>query len=136
MRQIRLTTEQPFDIDRASNSHSVNRWPQKLPGNRAVPFLEPQITGRGVHVWPFDPLFPLDVRFLLLNRKQDIRMHRPDHLELIYIESGDVVYQYEERQLLLGKGDIVLVGNNAFHRCRKATIRAHKGVRSSPSCRK
>jgi AraC-like DNA-binding protein/quercetin dioxygenase-like cupin family protein len=93
----------------------------KVHWEAAVPFLEPQITGRGDHVWPFDPSFPLDVRFLLLNRKQDVRMHRPDHLELIYIESGDVVYQYEERQLLLGKGDIVLVGNSAYHRCRKSS---------------
>lgn len=86
----------------------------------AVPFIEPQITNRGIHVWPFDPSFPLDVRFLLLNRKQDVPMHRPDHLELIYIESGEVLYQYQEQQLLLRKGDIVLVGNNAYHRCRKS----------------
>jgi AraC-like DNA-binding protein/quercetin dioxygenase-like cupin family protein len=87
----------------------------------AVRFLEPQITNRGIHVWPFNPEFPLDVRFLLLNRKQDVPMHRPDHLELIYIESGEVVYQYQERQLLLKKGDIVIVGNNAYHRCRKTS---------------
>ncbi len=48
-------------------------------------------------------------------------MHRPDHLGLIYIESGEVVYQYQERQLLLKKGDIVIVGNNACHRCRKTS---------------
>jgi AraC family transcriptional regulator, transcriptional activator of pobA len=87
----------------------------------AVPFIEPQITSRGVHVWPFDPAFPLDVRFLLLNRKQDVPMHRPDHLELIYIESGEVRYQYQDQQLLLRKGDIVLVGNNAYHRCLKSS---------------
>src|SRR5262249_16765958 len=60
-------------------------------------------------------------RFFLLNRKQDVPLHRPDHLELIYIESGDVVYQYQDQQLLLRKGDIVLVGNRAFHRCRKTS---------------
>jgi len=87
----------------------------------ALPFLEPQITSRGVHVWPFNPSFPLDVRFFLLNRKHDVPMHRPDHLELIYIESGEVVYQYEDRQLVLRRGDIVLVGNNAYHRCRKTS---------------
>lgn len=87
----------------------------------AVPFLEPQITSRGVHVWPFNPSFPLDVRFFLLNRKHDVPMHRPDHLELIYIESGEVAYQHEDRQLLLRRGDIVLVGNNAHHRCRKTS---------------
>ncbi len=93
----------------------------KFTWEAAVPFLEPQITSRGIHVWPFNPGFPLDVRFLLLNRKQDVPMHRPDHLELIYIESGEVVYQHQERQLLLKKGDIVLVGNNAYHRCRKTS---------------
>jgi AraC-like DNA-binding protein/quercetin dioxygenase-like cupin family protein len=93
----------------------------KVNWESAVPFIEPQITNRGVHVWPFNPDFPLDVRFLLLNRKQDVPMHRPDHLELIYIESGEVVYQYQERQFLLKKGDIVIVGNNAYHRCRKTS---------------
>jgi AraC-like DNA-binding protein/quercetin dioxygenase-like cupin family protein len=93
----------------------------KLPWEAAVPILESQITNRGIHVWPFNPEFPLDVRFLLLNRKQDVPLHRPDHLELIYIESGDVVYQYQDQQLLLRKGDIVLVGNRAFHRCRKTS---------------
>jgi AraC-like DNA-binding protein/quercetin dioxygenase-like cupin family protein len=99
----------------------VSHMATKFNWESAVPFLQPQITNRGVHVWPFNPDFPLDVRFLLLNRKQDVPMHRPDHLELIYIESGEVVYQYQERQLLLKKGDIVIVGNNAYHRCRKTS---------------
>jgi len=86
----------------------------------ALPVIEPQITNRGLHVWPFDPSFPVDVRFFLLNREHDIPLHRPDHLEVIYIESGEVVYQSRERECLLRKGDIVVVGDKAFHRCRKS----------------
>ena len=86
----------------------------------ALRVIEPQISNSGVHVWPFEPSFPLDVRFFLLNRKHDIPMHRPDHLEVIYIESGEVVYESQKRECLLRKGDIVIAGDKAFHRVRKS----------------
>lgn len=85
----------------------------------ALRVIEPQITTSGLHVWPFEPSFPVDVRFFLLNRKHDIPMHRPDHLEVIYIESGEVVYQSQRRECLLRKGDIVVASDKAFHRVRK-----------------
>jgi len=86
----------------------------------ALRVIEPQITNQGLHVWPFNPTFPVDVRFFLLNREHDIPPVRPDHLEVIYIESGEVVYESRERQCLLKKGDIVIAGDTASHRCRKS----------------
>ena len=86
----------------------------------ALRVIEPQITNQGLHVWPFNPTFPVDVRFFLLNREHDIPPVRPDHLEVIYIESGEVVYESRERQCLLKKGDIVVAGDTASHRCRKS----------------
>lgn len=90
----------------------------KLCWEPAVPIIEPQIKDTGLHVWPFNPSFPVDVRFFLLNRQHDIPLHHPDHLELIYIESGEVVYQSWDREYLLQKGDMVVVGDRAYHRCR------------------
>jgi AraC family transcriptional regulator, transcriptional activator of pobA len=86
----------------------------------ALRVIEPQITNQGRHVWPFNPSFPVDVRFFLLNRQREIPLVRPDHLEVIYIESGEVVYESREGQCLLKKGDIVVVGDSVSHRCRKS----------------
>lgn len=92
----------------------------ELKWESALPVIEPQITNQGCHVWPFNPAFPVDVRFFLLNRQREIPLVRPDHLEVIYIESGEVVYESREGQCLLKKGDIVVVGDSASHRCRKS----------------
>jgi AraC family transcriptional activator of pobA len=93
-----------------------------------LPVIEPQITHRGLHVWPFDPAFPVDVRFFVLNRDREIPLLRPDHLEVIYIESGEVVYQYRERECVLQKGDVVVVGNRVLHRCRKGGSSVQRGA--------
>lgn len=69
------------------------------------------------HQWPLDPFFPLDVRFLRLNRKYDVPLHRPDHLEIVYLEAGEVGYQVGDRTCLLRKGGIIVVGDGILHRC-------------------
>jgi AraC-like DNA-binding protein len=93
---------------------------RELKWESALRVIEPQITNQGRHVWPFNPSFPVDVRFFLLNRQRDIPLVRPDHLEIIYIESGEVVYESRNGQCLLKKGDIVVVGDSVSHRCRKS----------------
>ncbi|HEY7307644.1 MAG TPA: AraC family transcriptional regulator [Bryobacteraceae bacterium] len=93
---------------------------RELKWESALRVIEPQITNQGRHVWPFNPSFPVDVRFFLLNRQHDIPLVRPDHLEVIYIESGEVVYESRNGQCLLRKGDIVVVGDSVSHRCRKS----------------
>jgi hypothetical protein len=93
---------------------------RELNWESALRVIEPQITNQGLHVWPFNPAFPLDVRFFVLNREHEIPLVRPNHLEVIYIESGDVVYESRDRQCLLKKGDIVVVGDSVSHRCRKS----------------
>jgi AraC-like DNA-binding protein len=85
----------------------------------ALAAIEPRIAANGHQVWPFDPSFPLDLRFWLLNRERDIQPHQPDHLEIIYHESGEVIYQSQNDQYLLRKGDLVIVNGNTFHRCCK-----------------
>jgi len=79
--------------------------------------VDRNIDARCLHVWPFEGSFPADVRFLLLNRSHDVPFHRPDHLEVVYIESGEIGYQVHDRELLLRPGDLVVVGDGIFHRC-------------------
>jgi AraC-like DNA-binding protein len=94
--------------------------PRELDWESALSVIEPQITNQGLHVWPFNPSFPLDVRFFLLNRERDIPPVRPNHLEVIYVESGEVVYESRELKRLLKKGDIVVAGDRVSHRCCKS----------------
>lgn len=72
---------------------------RELHWESALRVIEPQITNQGLHVWPFNPSFPVDVRFFLLNRQREIPLVRPDHLEVIYIESGEVVLRVPGRAM-------------------------------------
>jgi AraC family transcriptional regulator, transcriptional activator of pobA len=74
------------------------------------------------HHWPFEPSFPLDVRFLCLNRHHDVPLHRPDHLEIVYLEEGEVGYQVGSRTCMLRPGDIIVVGSNISHRCLRTSF--------------
>jgi AraC-like DNA-binding protein len=78
--------------------------------------VAPQINAEGVHVWPFDPAFPIDVRFLLLGRRHNVRMNRHDFFELIYVFAGSADLQIHERTLLLGNGDLAVIGSTLYHR--------------------
>ena len=82
------------------------------------------------HRWPLEPSFPLDLRFLCLNRDRDVPLHRPDHLELVYLESGEVGYQVGKRAYVLREGDIIVVGEGISHRCLR-TGPPHSEVHST-----
>jgi AraC family transcriptional activator of pobA len=95
----------------------------------ALPIIEPLITPLGVQEWFVNPSFPLDVQFWVLNRERDIRLHRPSHFELTYMESGEVVYQLDRDRSLLRQGDLVVSNGNAYHRCcRTDTPKARRAV--------
>ena len=59
----------------------------------AYTVIEPQINASSIHVWPFDPGLPIDVRFFTMRREADIRMNYHDYFEMLYIHSGEVEYQ-------------------------------------------
>ena len=59
--------------------------------------MEPQTNAEGIHVWPFDLAFPVDVRFFRFARGHHIRMTRHDYFELLYVDFGEVVYQIQNR---------------------------------------
>ena len=85
----------------------------------AVSIVPKQITPEGVHVWPFNESWPLDMRFFILNRRGDLPPHRPSHFELIHLDSGEIVYEAQGVKSCVKKGDLVVVGNRLFHRMLK-----------------
>ena len=50
--------------------------------------VEPQINAEGIHVWPFDPAFPVDVRFLTIGLGHNVRKNRHEYFELAYLCGG------------------------------------------------
>jgi AraC-like DNA-binding protein len=77
--------------------------------------VEPQINAEGIHVWPFDPSLPLDVRFLTCARRQNVRMNRHDYFELIYLCAGSTNLKIQNRSLPFREGDLAVVGSTLYH---------------------
>ena len=83
------------------------------------PIVEPQINAEGIHQWPFDPVFPLDVRFFVLARRNNIRLTRHDYFELLYVDSGEAVYQIQDRFFAVKEGDLLVISGSQYHRMRE-----------------
>ena len=79
--------------------------------------VDRRIDTEKTHVWPFKSSFPVDVRFLILDRRQEVPLHRPDHLEVVVFESGELGYEVENSTCTLAKNDIIIVGSHIHHRC-------------------
>jgi len=78
--------------------------------------VNPQINAAGIHHWPFDAAFPMDVRFFACGGRQDIRMNRHAYYELMYIYEGTVNVDVHERTLTVRAGDLLVIGSELFHR--------------------
>jgi AraC-like DNA-binding protein len=79
-------------------------------------FLEPQINSKGVHVWPFDPSFPVEVRSFECGDHQSVSINRHDYIELVYIYSGEATFLIQDRYFYLHCGDLVIIDNTSYHR--------------------
>jgi AraC family transcriptional regulator, transcriptional activator of pobA len=90
---------------------------RKLKWERADSFVDRQINPEKFHVWPFGNSYPVDVRFLILDRRHDVPLHRPDHLEVVVFESGEMGYEVENSTCTVAKKDIIVVGDRLRHRC-------------------
>ena len=88
---------------------------------RADSFVDRQISRERLHVWPFGTSYPIDVRYLILDRRHDVPAHRPDHLEVVIFESGKLGYEVENDCCEVGKNDIIVVGEGIRHRCLPLT---------------
>ena len=77
--------------------------------------IESQISAEGVHVWPFDTAFPLDIRFLIIDQHA-VPMNRHNYFELVYGYSGEATLQVQERNVVIKEGDLFVIGSTLFHR--------------------
>ncbi len=84
---------------------------------RVDSFVDRQISPEKFHIWPFANSYPVDVRFLILDRRHDVPMHRPDHLEVVIFESGELGYEVEDRRCVVRTNDVIVVGDRIQHRC-------------------
>ncbi|MEJ2009625.1 MAG: AraC family transcriptional regulator [Acidobacteriota bacterium] len=82
----------------------------------ACAVINPQISADGNHEWPFDPTFPIEVRFFRFGGVNRIRMNRHDYAELLYLLSGELTWQIQDRQIVQKKGELIVVGSTLYHR--------------------
>ena len=88
----------------------------ELTWEKALAVVEPQINAEGIHVWPFDLSFPIDVRFFDLDGCQNTRMNRHDYYEVFYVHSGQAVCQIQDRSFPVTIGDLAVIGSSLYHR--------------------
>ncbi len=84
----------------------------------AFSLIDPQINAEGVHVWPFDPAFPLDVRFYVWDKHHHIRMNRHDYFEFFYLQAGELVCRIQDREYQMSSGDLILISSTQYHTIR------------------
>lgn len=77
--------------------------------------IAPQINAEGIHLWPFDVAFPMDVQFFS-HASKDVRMNRHDYFELLFLYSGESVLQIQDQRFTLTEGDLVVIGSGLLHR--------------------
>ena len=75
-----------------------------------------QVNADGVHVWHFDPDLPVDVIYHQLSGRQPFRINRHDYFEVIYVLSGEIVWQVQDRLLTQKAGDLFVMGSTLYHR--------------------
>jgi AraC-like DNA-binding protein/mannose-6-phosphate isomerase-like protein (cupin superfamily) len=78
--------------------------------------VEPQINANGVHIYPFDASFPIDVRFFTLRGRSSVRMNRHNYFELCHVSAGRTDWQIQDRHFSVHKGDLVVIGRDLYHR--------------------
>ncbi len=78
--------------------------------------VEPQINAEGTHLYPFDPAFPIDVRFFSFSGRNCIRMNRHHYCEVYFVASGKTTLQVQDRFFEVKENDMVVIGGDLYHR--------------------
>lgn len=99
----------------------------KLHWENAFALIDPQINAEGLHVWPFDSSFPLDVRFYVWDKRHSIRMNRHDYFELFYLQKGELVCRVQEREFPMRNGDLAVISSTQYHTMQWPEQRQPKG---------
>lgn len=87
----------------------------KIQWENAYSLINPRINAEGVHVWPFDPAFPMSVRFYIWDKRHHIRMNRHDYCEIFYVHHGDLICRIQDRRFHMQSGDLVVISNTQYH---------------------
>lgn len=87
----------------------------RLTWENAFLVIDPQINAEGVHVWPFDPAFPMDVRFYEWDKRHHIRMNRHDYFELFYLQAGELVCRIQDQEFQMQSGDLAVISSTQYH---------------------
>lgn len=78
--------------------------------------IPPQINASGIHLWPFDPTCPVDVRFWSFDRPSTMRANRHEYMEVLYVLSGGLTVEVEQRNVPVTEGALFVMGGNLLHR--------------------
>ena len=73
------------------------------------------VSADGVHVWPFDPTFPIDVRYLTSGIRRNVRPNRHDYFEVVYMCAGKGSLRVQDRVLEMRAGDLFVMGSTLYH---------------------
>ena len=90
--------------------------------------IAPQIDAGGKHLFPFDPDFPIDIRYFVFDYRHDIRMNRHDYYELLYSFSNEIKLRVQDRDVKIKKGDLLLMGSTLFHQPIRSECQCPKAV--------
>lgn len=110
----------------SSSPTPVSEWRSCWENVHSV--VEDQIKADGLHVWPFNPIFPVDVRSFLFGRKHALRLTRHDYFELLYVYSGEAEYQVQDRSFAVREGDLLVINGNFYHRLRQIKIAPFRAI--------
>ena len=87
----------------------------KVTWEDAFSVVDPKIDAAGIHVWPFDPSFPIDVRFFCGEGRHVIRLNRHNYCELLHVFQGEADLRIQDRCFRLRPNDLVVIGSNIYH---------------------
>jgi len=88
----------------------------RVPANGQFLVSDFQVNAEGVHVWPFEPQFPIDAIKHNLSGRHPFRMNRHDYVEIVYLNSGELVWQVQDNCVREQRGDLFVMLHPKYHR--------------------
>lgn len=101
----------------AAATHLASPLPE-LRWENAHSIVESQIKADGLHVWPFNPSFPVEVRSFVFEENHNVRLTRHDYFEIVYVLEGEALYQVQNCDLAVKAGDVIVLNGALYHRLK------------------
>jgi len=122
----KLKKSSPSSIDATAHAVVVTRRRHsrlaqrvKLPNTSccdSFDLVEPQINAEGVHIWPFNQSFPIDILFVTVDDCRRVRMNRHGYFEVLFLCCGAANCHIQDRLLPFNEGDLAIIGSTLYHR--------------------